>query len=68
MNILHYNLDTFDFEYVEETVRFLNEKGIETIAIPKDFNLLLECDLFTLHCLKEKIEKAIRQKENINNN
>jgi hypothetical protein len=37
------------------------------VAIPKDFDLLLDVDTFTLTIIKEKIEKAIRQKEIINN-
>ena len=40
---------------------------MEVIAIPKDFDLLLDCDTFTLTLIKEKIEAAIREKEIINN-
>ena len=40
---------------------------MEIIAIPKDFDLLLDCDTFTLTLIKEKIEAAIREKEIINN-
>ena len=40
---------------------------MEVIAIPKDFDLLLDCDTFALTLIKEKIEAAIREKEIINN-
>ena len=66
MNILQYDLDNYNIEDVEEVVRYLNHHGFKTIAIPKDFTLLLDCDSYTLHILKQKIEDAIREKENIN--
>ena len=67
MNILHYDLNNFDVDDVVEVVEYLNSKGFEVIAIPKDFDLLLDCDIFTLNLIKQKIEEAIRKKENINN-
>ena len=48
MNILHYDL---------------NNIGFEVVSIPKDFDLLLDCDTFTLNLIKQKIEEAIRKKE-----
>ena len=66
MNILHYDLDNYNIEDVEEVVRYLNHHGFKTIAIPRDFTLLLDCDSYTLHILKQKIEDAIRVKEIIN--
>ena len=66
MNILQYDLDNHDVEDVEEVVRYLNHHGFKTIAIPRDFTLLLDCDSYTLHILKQKIEDAIREKEIIN--
>ena len=66
MNILQYDLDNYNIEDVEEAVRYLNHHGLKTIAIPKDFTLLLDCDSYTLHILKQKIEDAIREKEIIN--
>lgn len=44
MNILQYDLDNYNIEDVEEVVRYLNHHGFKTIAIPKDFTLLLDCD------------------------
>ena len=67
MNILHYNLTNYDIDQVAEVVEYLNSKGLEIIAIPKDFDLLLDCDTFTLNLMKQKIEEAIRKKEIINN-
>lgn len=66
MNILQYDLDNYSIQDVEEVVRYLNHHGFKTIAIPKDFTLLLDCDSYTLHILKQKIEDAIREKEIIN--
>ena len=67
MNILHYDLTNYDIDQVAEVVEYLNNKGFEIIAIPKDFDLLLDCDTFTLNLIKQKIEEAIRKKEIINN-
>lgn len=66
MNILQYDLDNYGAKEVEEVVRYLNHHGFKTIAIPRDFTLLLDCDSYTLHMLKQKIEDAIRKKEIIN--
>lgn len=63
MNILQYDLDNYNIEDVEEVVRYLNHHGFKTIAIPRDFTLLLDVDSYTLHILKQKIEDAIRKKE-----
>ena len=67
MNILHYDLTNYDTDQVAEVVEYLNNKGFEIVAIPKDFDLLLDCDTFTLNLIKQKIEEAIRKKEIINN-
>ena len=67
MNILQYDLDHYRLEDVEEVVKYLNSHGLKVVAIPKDFDLLLDCDTFTLTLIKEKIEAAIRKKEIINN-
>ena len=67
MNILHYDLTNYDIDQVAEVVEYLNSKGLEIVAIPKDFDLLLDCDTFTLNIIKQKIKKAIIKKEIINN-
>lgn len=68
MNILQYELnDFFDLGDVAEIVKYIKNNGVEVIAIPKDFDLLLDCDSYYLKILKEKIEEAIRKKEIINN-
>ena len=67
MNILHYDLTNYDIDQVAEVVEYLNSKGLQIVAIPKDFDLLLDCDTFTLNLIKQKIEEAIRKKEIINN-
>jgi hypothetical protein len=66
MNILHYDLTNYDIDDIIEITRYLNSKGLEVIAIPKDLDLLLDCDTFTLNLIKQKIEEAIRKKEIMN--
>lgn len=63
MNILHYDLTNYNIDQVAEVIEYLNSKGFEIVAIPKDFDLLLDCDTFTLNLIKQKIEEAIRKKE-----
>lgn len=63
MNILQYDLDKYTLREVEEAVIYLNSHGLKVVAIPKDFDLLIDCDTYTLHYLKNKIEEAIRKKE-----
>ena len=67
MNILHYDLTNYDIDDIMEITSYLNSKGLEVIAIPKDLDLLLDCDTFTLNLIKQKIEEAIRKKEIMNN-
>lgn len=66
MNILQFDSNNCDLETVADIVKYLESNGLEVIAIPKDFDLLLDCDTFTLTLIKEKIEAAIRRKEIIN--
>ena len=67
MNILHYDLTNYDIDDIMEITRYLNSKGLEVVAVPKDLDLLLDCDTFTLNLIRQKIEEAIRKKEIINN-
>ena len=67
MNILQYDLDKHSVEEVWEVTKYLQHHNFEVLAIPKDFDLLLDVDTYTLTFIKEKIEEAIRQKEIINN-
>lgn len=67
MNILQYDLDKHSLEEVRDITKCLQSHSFEVLAIPKDFDLLLDVDTFTLTFIKEKIEEAIRQKEIINN-
>ena len=66
MNILYYDLENFDLDDIVGMSKYLNEKGLNVVCIPRDFTLLLDVDSYTLHMLKQKIEDAIREKEIIN--
>ena len=67
MNILQYDLEKYNIDTIRDVVIYLEDRGFEILAIPKDFDLLLDCDTYTLNLFKEKIEDAIRKKEIINN-
>lgn len=60
MNILHYDLTNYDMDAIVDVVRYMNSKGLEVFVVPKDFDLLLDCD--TLNLMKQKVEEAIRKK------
>lgn len=61
MNILQYDLMEHSFEEVREVARYLQSQNFDVLVIPKDFDVLLNVDTYTLTFLKEKIEEAIRQ-------
>lgn len=64
MNILQYELnENFALEDVVNVAKYLQENGVELIAIPKDFRLLLDCDIFELEYFRNKIDKAIKIKK-----
>jgi hypothetical protein len=67
MNILHYDHEKYDYEDIYAILSYFRDKGIDIIAIPKDIELLIDCDTFTLTLIKQKIEEAIRLKEIIEN-
>ena len=55
MNILQYDLDKHSFEEVWEVTKYLQSHNFEVLAIPKDFDVLLDVDTYTLNFIKEKI-------------
>ena len=59
MNILYYDRDKYSYEDISETVKFLNNKGIEVIAIPKDNQLIIEASAEELFNLNDKIVVAL---------
>ena len=67
MNILQYDLNKYSLEEVCEVKKYLQSHNFEVLVIPKDFDLHLDVDTYTINYIKEKIEEAIRQKEIINN-
>ena len=66
MNILRYDTDKINYEDLVEICNAFRAKNMEVIAVPKDVDVLLDCDTATLYWIKEQIEKAIRTKELMN--
>ena len=67
MNILQYDLKDLSLEEIKNIVEYINDMGVGVIAIPKDINLMMDCDISTLEFFKYQIEQAIKVKKNINN-
>lgn len=67
MNIFYYDLDKFSLEEIAAIAESLPEKIREnTIFLPKEMTLLLDCSTVELYRIKEKIEEAIHDKEILN--
>ena len=66
MNILRYDTNKISYEVLLEITNTFRTKNIEVIAIPKDVDVLIDCDTATLYWVKEQIEKAIRKNELMN--
>lgn len=67
MNIFYYDLDNFSLEEVAAIAESLPKKIREnTIFLPKETTLLLDCSTVELYRIKEKIEEAIHDKEILN--
>ena len=66
MNILRYDTDKISYEDLIEIGNAFRANNIEVIAVPKDVDVLLDCDTATLYWIKEQIEKAIKTKELLN--
>ena len=66
MNILRYDTDKISYEDLLAIVNAFRTNNIEVIAVPKDVDVLIDCDTATLYWIKEQIEKAIKTKELLN--
>ena len=66
MNILRIDTDKISIEEVREIVDEFRKRNIDIIAMPKDVDVLIDCDTATLYWAKEQIEKAIKIKELLN--
>ena len=66
MNILRIDADKITVEQAQDLVNEFHKRNIDVIAIPKDVDVLLDCDTATLYWIKEQIEKAIKTKELLN--
>lgn len=42
MNILQYDLEKYDIGTIRDVVTYLEDKGFEIVAIPKDFDAFLD--------------------------
>ena len=66
MNILRFDTDKLSIEEIRDIVDEFHKRNIDVIAIPKDVDVLIDCDSATLYWVKEQIEKAIKIKELLN--
>lgn len=66
MNILRIDTDKISVEWAQDIVNEFYKRNIDVIAIPKDVDVLIDCDTATLYWIKEQIEKAIKTKELLN--
>jgi hypothetical protein len=67
MNIFYYDSDKFDTKEISDMFHSLPKELREnTICLPKDCNLLIDCSTYELYQAKKKIEDALRAKEILN--
>ena len=65
MNIVLYDSDKCDLEYIKSIYRYMKEKinMSNWIFLPKDFTVLLDCSTAELYAIRDRINDAIRNKE-----
>ena len=66
MNILRFDTDKISIEEIRDIVDEFHKRNIDVIVMPKDVDVLIDCDTATLYWAKEQIEKAIKIKELLN--
>lgn len=66
MNILRYDTDKTSYEDLVEITNEFHKRNIDVIVMPKDVDVLIDCDTATLYWAKAQIEEAIRKKEIMN--
>lgn len=67
MIVFYYDIGKYDLEGIQNTFNWIKSNvNEEVIAIPKDFDILLDCSTDQLLYIKTRIEKAISEKEQIN--
>ena len=65
MNIILYDSNKCDLEYIKSIYRYMKEKVDMSnwVFLPKDFTILLDCSTSVLYAIQERINDAIRDKE-----
>ena len=68
MNIVLFDSDKYDVESIQEIFSAIEKasKTEEWIFIPKEFDVLLDCSTEQLYYVRNRIDKAIHDKEIIN--
>ena len=66
MNILRFDTDKMSIEEIRDIVDEFRKRDIDVISVPKDVDVLIDCDSATLYLIKGQIEKAIKIKELLN--
>lgn len=67
MNIVLFDSEKYDVESIQQVFSSIKRanKSEEWIFIPKEFNILLDCSTEQLYYIRNRIDEAISNKENI---
>jgi hypothetical protein len=65
MNVFYFDVDKYSYKEVQSYLDNIAEKFGDTIVLPKDSCLLIDCNLDALKAIREMLDKAIMEKENI---
>jgi hypothetical protein len=63
MNIFYYDTDKYSYTEAKSYFNSIVEKFGDTVALPKNSCLLVDCDLEGLKIIRDMIDKAIKKKE-----
>lgn len=67
MNVVLYDLDKYGLDEVNSIYMYMKEKidMSDWVFLPKDFTVLLNCPTAELYAIRDHINDAIKERENI---